>query len=162
MDIRILHLIATVIDACKNPGRHRRGHPPAATIRVLAALRRFLREGTPWRSLIATTEQASGATLRRSLRHWAETGLLAQVHAMLVGMLRGHPDLILDTCSVRAKRGGDLTGPNPTDRAKRGTKYHVAVDWASPLEVEGLLRNPRTPGGGDGRQTYPAAVHAGV
>jgi transposase len=43
-------------------------------------------------------------------------------------MLRGHPDLILDSCSVRAKRGGDLTGPNPTDRAKRGTKYHVAVD----------------------------------
>ena len=43
-------------------------------------------------------------------------------------MLRGHPDLILDTCSVRAKRGGDLTGPNPTDRAKRGTKYHIATD----------------------------------
>jgi transposase len=62
------------------------------------------------------------------LARWAETGLLARVHATLVGMLRGHPDLILDTCSVRAKRGGDLTGPNPTDRAKRGTKYHVAVD----------------------------------
>ena len=43
-------------------------------------------------------------------------------------MLRGHPDLILDTCSVRAKRGGDLTGPNPTDRAKQGTKYHIATD----------------------------------
>ena len=54
-------------------------------------------------------------------------GLLAQVHAVLVGMLRGHPDLILDRCSVRAKRGGDITGPNPTDRAKRGTKGHVAV-----------------------------------
>jgi hypothetical protein len=62
------------------------------------------------------------------LARWAGTGLLAKVHALLVGMLRGHPDLILDTCSVRAKRGGDLTGPNPTDRAKRGTKYHVAVD----------------------------------
>ncbi len=35
--------------------------------------------------------------------------------------------LILDSCSVRAKRGGDLVGPNPTDRGKRGTKYHVAV-----------------------------------
>ena len=128
MDVRILHLVATVIDACGQPGRRRRGHPRAATVRVLAALRRFLREGTPWRSLTATAEQASGATLRRSLRHWAETGLLARVHAMLVGMLRGHPDLILDTCSVRAKRGGALTGPNPTDRAKRGTKYHVAVD----------------------------------
>ena len=43
-------------------------------------------------------------------------------------MLRGHPDLIIDSCSVRAKRGGDLTGPNSTDRAKRGTKYHIAVD----------------------------------
>src|SRR5690242_15353322 len=82
----------------------------------------------PWRSLVATADQASGATLRRCLARWAETGLLARVHAMLVGMLRGHPDLILDTCSVRAKRGGALTGPNPTDRAKRGTKYHVAVD----------------------------------
>jgi hypothetical protein len=37
-------------------------------------------------------------------------------------MRRGHPDLILDSCSVRAKRGGDLTSPNPTDRGKRGTK----------------------------------------
>jgi len=46
---------------------------------------------------------------------------------MLVAMLRGDPDLILDSCSVRAKRGGELTGPNPTDRAKRGTKYHIAV-----------------------------------
>ena len=53
---------------------------------------------------------------------WARTGLLAKVHALLVGMLRGHPDLILDACSVRAKRAGDLTGPNPTDRGKRGTK----------------------------------------
>ncbi len=95
---------------------------------MLATLRPFLREGTPWRSLIATATQASGSTLRRRLADWAETGLLARVHALLVGMLRGHPDLILDSCSVRAKRGGDVTGPNPTDRGKRGSKYHVAVD----------------------------------
>lgn len=49
-------------------------------------------------------------------------------------MLRGNPTLILDSCSVRAKRGGDLTGPRmpcasrPTDRGKKGTKYHVAVN----------------------------------
>ena len=36
-------------------------------------------------------------------------------------------DVVIDSCSVRAKRGGELTGPNPTDRAKRGTKYHVVV-----------------------------------
>src|SRR3712207_3362768 len=73
------------------------------------------------RSLTATEDQASGSTLRRCLADWAETGLLAKVHALLVRMLRGPPDLILDSCSVRAKRGGDLTGPNPTDRGKQGT-----------------------------------------
>ena len=131
MDIRLFHLIATLIDACDQQPSPGPGHPPSETIRVVAALRRFLREGTPWRSLTATPDQASGATLRRCLgrcRRWAERGLLAKVHALLIGMLRGHPDLILDTCSVRAKRGGDLTGPNPTDRGKRGTKYHIATD----------------------------------
>jgi len=58
--------------------------------------------------------------------------VLRHVHSMLVGMLRSQPDLardlIVDSCSVRAKRGGDLTGPNPTDRAKKGTKYHIAVN----------------------------------
>ncbi len=128
MDIRLLRLIATVIEFCAPPQEGARGPPPAETVRVLRTLRRFLREGPPWRSLTATAAQASGSTLRRWLTRWAETGVLAQVHAVLVGMLRGHPDLILDSCSVRAKRGGDLTGPNPTDRAKRGTKYSVAVD----------------------------------
>lgn len=34
----------------------------------------------------------------------------------------------MDSCSVRAKRGGDLTGPSPAVRAKKGTKYHIAVN----------------------------------
>ena len=123
----MLDLIATVITCCEAPRKAGPGHPPAETVRVLATLRRFLREGTPWRSLKATEDMASGSTLRRVLERWARTGLLAQVHALLVAMLRGDPTLILDSCSVRAKRGGDLTGPNPTDRGKRGTKYHVAV-----------------------------------
>ena len=84
---------------------------------------RVEREGTPWRSLSATPGQASGATLRRCLRRWAERGLLAKVHALLVGMLRGHPDLILDTCSVRAKRAGDLTGLYSSTRRYLQTQY---------------------------------------
>ena len=96
-------------------------------MRVLATLRQFLREGTPWRGLRATPVQASGSTLRRRLADWAEINLLQRVHAVLVTMLRGDPTLIVDSCSVRAKRGGDLVGPNPTDRGKQGSKYHVAV-----------------------------------
>jgi hypothetical protein len=56
-----------------------------------------------------------------------QAGVLARVHALLVAMLRGDPTLIVDSCSVRARRGGELTGPNPTDRGKKGTKYHLAV-----------------------------------
>ena len=112
--------VAAAVDACDRPPERGPGHPPTETIRVVATLHRFLREGTPRRSLKATEEQTSGATLRRCLARWAETAVLAEVHALLVSMLRGHPDLILDTCSVRAKRGGDLIGPNPTDRGKGG------------------------------------------
>jgi transposase len=142
-DRQLLHLVATVIDACGRQPDRGPGHPHAETVRVVATLRRFLREGTPWRGLTATQEQASGSTLRRRLAGWSETGVLAKVHALLFGMLRGHPDLILDACSVRAKRGGDLTGPNPTDRAKRGTKYHIAVDGEGvPVACARTTRSP--------------------
>jgi transposase len=128
VDRRILGLIATAMECCEGRRISKRGHPPTSLVRVLATLRQFVREGMPWRSLRATAEKASGSTLRRCLAAWSRTALLGRVHALLVRMLRGHPDLILDSCSVRAKRGGDLTGPNPTDRGKRGTKYHIAVD----------------------------------
>jgi len=127
LDFRLLNLIATVIECCEGRGAPGPGHPPAATVRVVATLRRFLREGTPWRGLRATVAEVSGSTLRRRLEAWARNGVLARVHALLVAMLRGDPALILDTCSVRAKRAGELTGPNPTDRGKRGTKYHIAT-----------------------------------
>src|ERR671938_714933 len=128
LDFRLLDLIADLIVACEPPPKGGPGHPRSAIVRVIATLRRFLREGLPWRSLRATVEQVSGSTLRRFLAFWAENAVLAKVHALLVATLRGNPTLILDSCSVRAKRGGDLTGPNPTDRAKMGTKYHLAVD----------------------------------
>jgi transposase len=128
LDGKTLDMIATVIECCEEPRGAQVGHPFAETVRVLGSLRRFLREGTPWRGLTATADAVSGSTLRRRLMDWAETDVLGRVHTMLVSMLCGHPDLILDSCSVRAKRGGDLTGANPTDRGKKGTKYHIAVD----------------------------------
>jgi len=55
-----------------------------------------------------------------------------RAHAVLIRMVRAGPevvpwDVVVDSCSVRAKHGGELTGPNPTDRGKAGTKYHVVV-----------------------------------
>ena len=70
-----------------------------------------------------------GATLRRRLAEWSSTALLRRVHAARVRMARSGPqaaaaarDGIVDSSSVRAERGGALTGPNPTGRARRGTR----------------------------------------
>ena len=51
---------------------------------------------------------------------------------------------VVDSCSVRAVYAGDQTGPNPTDRAKRGSKRHLICDGQGvPLAVRltGANRN---------------------
>ena len=40
-----------VIEACDQQPGHGLGHPPNETVWVVATLRRFLRQGMPWRSL---------------------------------------------------------------------------------------------------------------
>jgi hypothetical protein len=109
---------------------------------VVETLRLFLREGVQWRALRATGDRVCGATLRRRLREWSAVALLHRVHAVLVRMLRSGPQaaaaawyVVIDSCSVRARRGGELTGPNPTDRATSG-----APKVASTVVVECMAR----------------------
>ncbi len=128
---RAVELVARIIDQVENRPLGT-GRPPMPTIKVVEALRFFVREGVQWRELRATATRACGSTLRRRLEEWSGTAALRQVHAVLVRMVRSGPeavpwDVVVDSCSVRAKRGGELTGPNPTDRGKLGTKYHVVV-----------------------------------
>ncbi|MCW0190556.1 MAG: IS5 family transposase [Rhodococcus sp.] len=123
----VARIIDQVDDRPRGPGR-----PPMPTAEVIETLRFFLREGVQWRELQAADGRASGSTLRRRLDAWHTTALLRRVHAVLVRMARSGPDaaawdVVVDSCSVRAKHGGDRTGPNPTDRGKSGTKYHVVV-----------------------------------
>ena len=47
------------------------------------------------------------------------------------GELRGDPTLILDSCSVRAKRAGDLTGPNPRRPVPRSRDLLLLSPWIS-------------------------------
>src|SRR4051794_14597568 len=126
-------LVAGLIDWIEGPCSDQ-GRPRCPTEAVVETLRFFLREGVQWRELRATGDRVCGATLRRRLYEWGAAALLHRGHAALVRMARSGPeaaaaawDVVIDSCSVRAKRGGELTGPNPTDRAKRGTKYHVIV-----------------------------------
>jgi transposase len=124
-------LVATIIDSIEDRP-FRTGRPALPTIRVVETLRYFLREGVQWRELRAMVGRVCGSTLRRRLDGWSAAALLRRVHAVLIRMVRAGPDVapwavVVDSCSVRAKRGGELCGPNPTDRGKLGTKYHVVV-----------------------------------
>src|SRR3954451_17864593 len=131
MASRAAALVAGIIDRIE--GRpYRTGRPPLPTVEVVETLRFFVREGVQWRELRAAAGRACGSTLRRRLDEWSGTALLRRVHVALVRMVPAGPeaaswDVVVDSCSVRAKRGGELTGPNPTDRGKAGTKYHVVV-----------------------------------
>jgi transposase len=129
MASRAAALVAGIIDRIEDRP-YRTGRPPLPTVEVVETLRFFVREGVQWRELRAAAGRACGSTLRRRLEEWSGTALLRQVHVALIRMVRAGPeaasrDVVVDSCSVRAKRGGELTGPNPTDRGKAGTKYHV-------------------------------------
>ena len=131
MASKAAELVAGIIDRLEDRPLGT-GRPPVPTVRVIETLRFFVREGVQWRELRAMVGRACGSTLRRRLEGWSATALLRRVHVALVRMVRSGPgiapwDVVVDSCSVRAKRGGELTGPNPTDRGKAGTKYHVVA-----------------------------------
>jgi transposase len=92
-----------------------------------------LRAGVPWRLLPAKELGCgSGVTCWRRLRDWQRAGLWVQLHHRLLDWLgdEGQVDwsrAAIDSASVRARRG-ELTGANPSDRGKPGSKYHLLID----------------------------------
>ena len=64
-----------------------------ATIKIVATLRFFLREGVQWRELRASAERACGSTLRRRLDDWSAVAVLRRVHAVLIRMVRSGPEV---------------------------------------------------------------------
>jgi transposase len=75
----------------------------------------------------------SGMTCWRRLRDWQEAGIWQLIHFVLLDWLSRGSQIdwskaIVDSSSVRAVFGGLQTGPNPTDRAKLGSKRHLICD----------------------------------
>jgi transposase len=101
-----------------------------------------LREGIRWQSLSPQWGWGSGSTCWRRFAEWTDAGVWQAAHASLVTALgeRGLLNLdraVVDSCSVRALRGGEHTGANPTDRAKKGCKRHLITEGQGlPLVVQ--------------------------
>lgn len=108
---------------------------------VLEGIAFVLSTGIGWTKLPLELGYGSGWTCWRRLHEWQHAGVFDRLHQAVLDELGGRGLLDwsranLDSVSVRAKRGGELTGPNPTDRAKRGSEFHLLVEATGlPLNV---------------------------
>jgi len=117
------------------------GRPRVPDRDCLRGILFVLREGIRWQSLPREMGCGSGSTCWRRFHEWTAAGVWHRSHGHLVAALgeRGLLNLervVIDSASCRAHAGGEHTGPNPTDRAKRGCKRHLVTDgYGIPLVV---------------------------
>jgi transposase len=130
--------------------RRRRRHPgrkPLDNRKVLTGIIFVLRTGIPWEDLPQEMGCGSGMTCWRRLHQWHGQGVWQKLHRLLLNELECAHKInweraAIDASSVRAMHGGDKTGKNPTDRAKRGTKRHLLSDaTAHVLNVRSTAAN---------------------
>lgn len=106
--------------------------------------------GASWRDIEAILDhQVSDTTLRARRDEWIEAGVFHRLEAevragydRIIGL--DLTEVAVDRSLHKAPNGGEGTGPNPTDRAKLGWKWSIAVDAAGvPLGwvIAGANRN---------------------
>ncbi|WP_406466544.1 IS5 family transposase [Streptomyces sp. NBC_01594] len=105
------------------------GTAPVDERAVFTAVVYVLTSGCAWRYL-PESFGVSPATAHRRFSAWTEAGLWRRLHRAVLDELGARGELdwssaIVDAASVRAKKGGSLTGPNPVDRGKKGSRLHV-------------------------------------
>jgi transposase len=131
------------------PRRPQGGRPRVSDRACLTGIVFVLRSGILWQMLRQELGCGSRLTCWRRLRDWHRAGVWDLLHFALLDRLARSDQIdwsraIVDSCSIRAVYGGDQTGPDPTDRAKRGSKRHLVCDGrGGPLAVRltGANRN---------------------
>ncbi|WP_090871853.1 IS5 family transposase, partial [Paraburkholderia diazotrophica] len=109
------------------------GRKPVADRAALTGILFVLKTGIRWRDLPAEMGCGSGVSCWRRLRDWQQAGVWDRLHAVLLARLRAvhridFSRVVVDSSSIRAVGAGGKTGPNPTDRARPGSKHHLATD----------------------------------
>ncbi|WP_088504393.1 IS5 family transposase [Burkholderia ubonensis] len=113
------------------------GRLPVSDRAALNGILLVLKTGMRWNRLPTRLGFGSGATCWRRLHDWQQAG------GLLLDKLResAQPDFsyaAVDSSSVRPVGQAKKTGPNPTDRARPGSRHHVLVD-ANGVPVSAIL-----------------------
>ncbi|WP_186044514.1 IS5 family transposase [Burkholderia gladioli] len=126
-----------LIEPLLPPSKPRRakypGRKPIADRAALTGILFVLKTGIRWRDLPSEMGCGSGVSCWRRLRDWQQAGVWDRLHAVLLAKLRAAEKIdfsrvVVDSSSIRAVGAGGKTGPNPTDRARPGSKHHIATD----------------------------------
>ncbi|WP_419249248.1 IS5 family transposase [Streptomyces luteogriseus] len=108
---------------------------------VLAPIVFVATSGCAWQQLPSASFGLSGATAHRRFTEWSKARVWAKLHRLVLDELgvRGELDwsrCAIDSVNMRALKKGDLTGPNPVDRGKYGSKIHLVTERTGlPLSV---------------------------
>jgi transposase len=116
------------------PRRYRYpGRKPLSNRQALTGILFVLKTGIRWNDLPREMGCGSGSRCRRRLQQWQQAGVWQRLHALLLAELHGADKIdwsraAVGASFVRARGGGEQTGPSPVDRRKKGSKHHVVVD----------------------------------
>ncbi|MFJ8312880.1 IS5 family transposase [Streptomyces sp. NPDC094147] len=108
---------------------------------VLAAIVFVATSGCTWQQLPSASFGPSGATAHRRFAEWSKARVWAKLHRLVLDELGSRGELdwsrcAIDSVNMRALKKGDLTGPNPVDRGKYGSKIHLITERTGlPLSV---------------------------
>jgi putative transposase len=107
------------------------GRPVVRFRTVLNGILYVLRTGCQWKA--TPTTYGSGSTVHRRFQEWERAGIIRAILRVLLQHYDRRRQIAwewqaADTKLLPAPLGGSATGPNPTDRAKCGTKRHLLID----------------------------------
>jgi transposase len=151
------------------------GRKPLDRRKVLSGIIFVLKSGISWDDLPAELGWGCGRTCRETLAAWQQAGVWQQLHELLLAELNEADRIdwsrvLIDSATVKAPKGGDQTGPNPTDRRKKrkqtppghrrqGGSPGDQADWRQPARRDPVDPLDRCHPGGP-RPPWPTATPA--
>lgn len=125
----------------KPPRKRGKGRPRADARAVFNGIWYILWTGCQWKAVHRSWFGVSSSTLHDYFQAWQQHGIFTKLFQRALRYygrsrhIHWHYQAI-DSRACAAPLGGEATGKNPTDRAKRGSKIHLLVDQqGAPLAV---------------------------